>query len=74
MLGTVIPFIGRAIAPCDSFGIPLDGEDAEHAQFETPVFMVAWLGQYAAFGFGAVTLRTVDPTNPRRYQPGNLFQ
>lgn len=73
MFGTILPFIGRVIGPCNADGLPaMDDDEANAAHFETRALMVAWLGRCMMFPFGEIMPRAVDPSNPRQYLAGNL--
>lgn len=72
-LGGVIPFAGRVLVPCNEYGEPVDGEEAEYVAFETCAFATAWLGFYVALAYGNVMPRGVDPNDPKRYAPGDVF-
>lgn len=73
MFGTILPFIGRAIAPCSGDGEPaMSLEEVGSAAHETKVVMIAWLGRVMAWPYGEVKPRLIDPENPRQYAPGNL--
>lgn len=73
IFGTILPYVGIVIGPCDSEGVPaMDDDEAASAQFETKALCVAWLGLAGMFAFGGVQPRLIDPNNPRRYAPGNL--
>lgn len=73
IFGTILPFIGRVIAPCDAEGHPaFSYQEEQAAHFETGAVCVAWFGLAALFPFGQVSMRAIDPLNPKQYAKGNL--
>lgn len=73
IFGTILPYLGKVIGPCDADGIPAVTQDEERAaHFETVSWCFAWFGFVAMFPTGEPMRRLVDPSNPRRYAPGNL--
>ena len=72
--GRSIPFAGWIIIPCDPYGNPVDGEEADYAAHEVDAFGVAWLGFGADLAYGEPRPRAVDPNDPKRYAPGDVFQ
>lgn len=73
LIGTVLPFIGRVIAPCDEHGNPAMNEaEAISARFERGCICIAWLSFAAMIPFGEIHHRMLDPNTPRRYAPGDL--
>lgn len=73
VFGSLLPFVGRVITPCDADGIPaFSPEEERAAHFETPAVCVAWFGFAGLFPFGEVTSRAIDPINPRQYAKGTL--
>ncbi len=66
LLGTVLPYVGVLISPCDADGMPIgDADDERAAHFETKALVFAWLGRFLALPFGSVEPRMIDPANPR---------
>jgi hypothetical protein len=72
--GTVLPFIGRVITPCDEHGVPaMEPDEFTVAQFETHALILAWLGRCTAIAYGKVEPRAIDPANPRSWRRGDLW-
>lgn len=73
LFGTVLPYIGFVVTPCDARGLPIaTPEDERNAHFETSALVMAWFGRFVAIPFGDIDPRTVDPANPKQYAPGDL--
>lgn len=73
LFGTILPYIGVVIAPCDADGNPaMEPDELESARFECRTLMLAWFGQVVAIGMGDVEPRKIDSNNPKRYAPGDL--
>lgn len=71
--GTLLPYVGILITPCDEDGVPAGEENIEAVQFETRSVVFAWFGLFISFGFGAVEPRKIDPSNPRAFARGDIF-
>lgn len=73
IFGTILPYIGKVIGPCDADGSPAMTPDEERAaHFETVCWCFAWFGFVAMFPVGEPGPRLIDPNNPRQYAPGNI--
>lgn len=71
--GTILPYIGKVIGPCDAAGMPaMTPDEARLAHHEVVCWCFAWLGQVAPFPKGEPMPRMIDPNNPRQYAPGNI--
>lgn len=73
LMGTVLPWIGRVIAPCNEDGDPITNDEEEReAHFERRTVIFAWFNRFAAFPYGPIVPRQVDTANPRQYAQGDL--
>lgn len=73
IFGTLLPYVGRVIGPCDAEGVPAMTEaEVAASHWEVPCWCFAWFGFAGLFPFGEVQPRLVDPANPRQYAKGGL--
>ena len=73
IFGTILPYAGLVIGPCDPAGNPaMDDEEADAAQHETKAVLLAWFDRCVMFPIGEVCPRAIDPRNPRQWLAGDL--
>jgi hypothetical protein len=73
LLGTVIPYAGIVISPCDALGVPAMTAGGEQgARFEITCVCIAWFGYCGLFPIGEARARAIDKSNPRHYAKGEF--